>query len=112
MLIVSLSSRIFLLGSHERPRRLPVSAFHRLRVSQSTTRVPEFTNRRARTASVVVAVAVTVVLGLRRLDFDVRDFHDQVLLDGALPLTVLEAKIGRWIAAQRRQARHAHEPAG
>jgi uncharacterized protein (DUF885 family) len=34
--------------------------------------------------------------------FDVRDFHDQVLLDGALPLTVLEAKIGRWIAAQRR----------
>jgi uncharacterized protein (DUF885 family) len=35
-------------------------------------------------------------------DFDVRDFHDQVLLDGALPLTVLEAKIGRWIAALRR----------
>ena len=30
--------------------------------------------------------------------FDVRDFHDQVLLTGALPLTVLEAKIERWIA--------------
>ncbi len=26
--------------------------------------------------------------------------------------TVLDAQIGRWIAAQRRQARHAHEPAG
>jgi len=30
--------------------------------------------------------------------FDVRDFHDQVLLTGALPLTVLEAKIESWIA--------------
>jgi len=30
--------------------------------------------------------------------FDVRDFHDQVLLTGALPLTVLEGKIERWIA--------------
>ena len=30
--------------------------------------------------------------------FDVRDFHDQVLLTGALPLTVLDAKIESWIA--------------
>jgi len=30
--------------------------------------------------------------------FDVRDFHDEVLLTGALPLTVLEAKIEGWIA--------------
>ena len=31
--------------------------------------------------------------------FDVRDFHDQVLGTGALPLAVLEGKIDRWIAA-------------
>jgi len=29
--------------------------------------------------------------------FDIRDFHDQVLGSGALPLTVLEAKIHQWI---------------
>jgi uncharacterized protein (DUF885 family) len=30
--------------------------------------------------------------------FDVRAFHDALLRDGALPLSVLEAKIDRWIA--------------
>lgn len=30
--------------------------------------------------------------------FDIRDYHDQVLGTGALPLAVLEAKIDRWIA--------------
>ena len=29
--------------------------------------------------------------------FDLRAFHDQVLSSGALPLPVLQAKIGRWI---------------
>jgi uncharacterized protein (DUF885 family) len=29
--------------------------------------------------------------------FDLREFHTQVLGDGALPMDVLEAKIGRWI---------------
>jgi uncharacterized protein (DUF885 family) len=33
--------------------------------------------------------------------FDIRGFHAQVLDSGALPLTVLESKIDRWIAAQR-----------
>jgi uncharacterized protein (DUF885 family) len=33
--------------------------------------------------------------------FDVRDFHREVLSDGAVPLEVLEAKIDRWIAARR-----------
>jgi uncharacterized protein (DUF885 family) len=32
--------------------------------------------------------------------FDIRGFHAQVLDSGALPLTVLEAKIDRWIAAR------------
>jgi uncharacterized protein (DUF885 family) len=34
--------------------------------------------------------------------FDVREFHRQVLRDGALPMDVLSAKIERWIAASRR----------
>jgi uncharacterized protein (DUF885 family) len=33
--------------------------------------------------------------------FDVREFHDQVLNTGALPLTILEKKIDDWIAAQK-----------
>ena len=32
--------------------------------------------------------------------FDVKEFHSQVLRDGALPLAVLEAKIDRWIDAR------------
>ena len=33
--------------------------------------------------------------------FDVRAFHEQVLMTGALPMDVLETKIDRWIAAQK-----------
>jgi uncharacterized protein (DUF885 family) len=29
--------------------------------------------------------------------FDVRDYHQQVLNTGALPMAVLEAKIGDWV---------------
>jgi uncharacterized protein (DUF885 family) len=32
--------------------------------------------------------------------FDIRDFHEQVLMSGALPLAVLERKIDDWIAAK------------
>ncbi|MDH3304403.1 MAG: DUF885 domain-containing protein [Gammaproteobacteria bacterium] len=32
--------------------------------------------------------------------FDVKDFHTQVLMDGAMPLSMLEAKIDRWIEAR------------
>ncbi len=33
-------------------------------------------------------------------DFDIKDFHTQVLTDGAMPLSMLDAKIDRWVAAQ------------
>ena len=33
--------------------------------------------------------------------FDIREFHAQILNSGALPLTILEAKIDRWIAAKK-----------
>ena len=33
--------------------------------------------------------------------FDVREFHAQVLMTGALPLAILEQKIDRWIAAKK-----------
>ena len=33
--------------------------------------------------------------------FDIREFHDQVLDTGSLPLPVLENKIDAWIAAKR-----------
>ncbi|MEW6708125.1 MAG: DUF885 domain-containing protein [Pseudomonadota bacterium] len=36
--------------------------------------------------------------------FDIRAFHTQVLGDGNMPLSMLEAKIDRWIAAQQRKA--------
>src|SRR3954451_11075963 len=33
--------------------------------------------------------------------FDIRQFHAQVLDSGALPLTILEAKIDQWIASKK-----------
>jgi uncharacterized protein (DUF885 family) len=33
--------------------------------------------------------------------FDIRAFHDAALLSGAMPLTVLEARIDRWVAGQK-----------
>jgi uncharacterized protein (DUF885 family) len=35
--------------------------------------------------------------------FDIREFHEQVVGSGSLPLSVLENKIDRWIARRQRQ---------
>lgn len=36
--------------------------------------------------------------------FSIRDFHDEILKDGSLPLDVLERKINEWIAARKKSA--------
>ena len=33
-------------------------------------------------------------------NFDVKAFHTEVLKDGPMPLSMLDAKIGRWVDAQ------------
>ena len=33
--------------------------------------------------------------------FDIKKFHTQVLIDGAIPMPILEAKLDRWIEAQK-----------
>jgi uncharacterized protein (DUF885 family) len=33
--------------------------------------------------------------------FDIKDFHAQVLMTGALPMAILERKINNWIASRR-----------
>jgi uncharacterized protein (DUF885 family) len=33
--------------------------------------------------------------------FDIRDFHDELLKDGALPLDQLEGKMNAWLAKQK-----------
>jgi uncharacterized protein (DUF885 family) len=33
--------------------------------------------------------------------FDIRHFHDEILRDGAMPLSILETKMDRWIAAEK-----------
>jgi uncharacterized protein (DUF885 family) len=36
--------------------------------------------------------------------FDLRRFHDAVLLQGAVPLDVLETQVGDWISAEKKRA--------
>jgi len=40
--------------------------------------------------------------------FDIRSFHDEVLAGGSLPLDVLDARITRWIAAQKKSSVSEH----
>ena len=35
--------------------------------------------------------------------FDVREFHDQVLDQGAMPLEMLEARVKAWVATRKAQ---------
>ena len=46
------------------------------------------------THAVVNPTSTEAALGA---SFDLRAFHDELLRDGALPLTVLEAKMERWM---------------
>ncbi len=34
-------------------------------------------------------------------EFDIREFHDVVLTDGALPLTILETKVNNWVQSKK-----------
>jgi uncharacterized protein (DUF885 family) len=43
--------------------------------------------------------------------FDVKAFHRQILVDGALPLDVLDAKLDRWIQAEKAKPLPAEKPA-
>ncbi|MGZ8500470.1 MAG: DUF885 family protein [Candidatus Binatia bacterium] len=46
-----------------------------------------------------IRVKAETALGNR---FDLRAFHDELLKDGALPMSVLQAKMARWIATNSR----------
>jgi uncharacterized protein (DUF885 family) len=45
-------------------------------------------------------------------DFDVREFHDELLKDGAMPLGILETKMNRWVAAQQKGRKHSSAAGG
>jgi uncharacterized protein (DUF885 family) len=38
----------------------------------------------------------------KELEFDLRGFHDEILRNGPLPFDVLDAQVGDWMSAQRR----------
>lgn len=94
---VSLSSRLLLVDAEDVLHRLPVSAYRRLLQPDTTARVPAFAGQRVRLASVVVEVAGSVVLGMRRVDFDVLEFDADGRLDarryGAQQVARLDAML-------------------
>lgn len=94
---MSLSSRLLLVDADDVLHRLPVSAYHRLLRPDATARLSAFAGQRVRLASVVVEVAGSVVLGVRRLDFDLLEFDAEGRLDarryGAQQVARLDAMV-------------------
>lgn len=94
---MTLSSRLFLVDADDALHRLPVSAYHRLLLHESTVLTPTFSSQRVRLASAVVEVVGKVVLGVRRLDFDMLEFDADGRLDarryGAQQVARLDAMV-------------------
>lgn len=96
---MSLSSRLFIVDADDALHRLPVSAYHRLLEQDSAARVPAFAGQRVRLASVVVEVAGSVVLGVRRLDFDLVDFDAEGRLDAGRYAACQVARVDAMVSA-------------
>ncbi|HVI34120.1 MAG TPA: DUF885 family protein [Phenylobacterium sp.] len=75
-------------------------------VSSATTEIERYCVRPGQACSYMVGKLTWLRLRQKAKDalgprFDIRKFHDAVLLGGAMPLTVLEGVVDRHIAAQR-----------
>ncbi|MEM8935970.1 MAG: DUF885 domain-containing protein [Pseudomonadota bacterium] len=79
-----------------------------------TGKSPSVAKREIERYAVRPAQAVSYKLGMLKIQelrslaedelgeaFDIRAFHDAILMQGSMPLTVLDAKIKRWIEAQK-----------
>jgi len=93
-------------------------------MAQNTLQSPEeIASETLRYSCDVPAQALAYKLGARKirqlrdraerelgLAFDLRRFHDELLAGGAMPLSVLEKRIERFIAAEKAEGAHAGAP--